>query len=93
MHTRDETEERLYLLGAWRDSPIYSPRERVAGWTEAPTRIAETHAPGEVYAAGRERFSEEELVKLTFAIGLINTWNRLAVGFRYTHPVGTPKAA
>jgi alkylhydroperoxidase family enzyme len=52
-----------------------------------------THAPDEVYAEVRDQFSEEELVELTVAIGLINTWNRLAIGFRYTHPVGASKAA
>jgi AhpD family alkylhydroperoxidase len=99
MHTRDarargETEERLYLLDAWRESPLYSPRERAAlAWTEALTQIAKTHAPDEVYVEVRGQFSEEELVKLTIAIGLINTWNRLAIGFRYAHPVDTSKAA
>ena len=99
MHTRDvrargETKERLYLLDAWRESPLYRPRERAAlAWTEALMQIAKTHAPDEVFAKVRGQFSEEELVKLTVAIGVINTWNRLAIGFRYTHPVGAPKAA
>jgi AhpD family alkylhydroperoxidase len=99
MHTRDarargEAEERLYLLDAWRESPLYSARERAAlAWTEALTEIAKTHAPDEVYAEVRGQFSEEELVKLTVAIGVINTWNRMMIGFRYIHPVGAPKAA
>jgi AhpD family alkylhydroperoxidase len=99
MHTRDarargETEERLYLLDAWRESPLYSARERAAlASTEALTEIARTHAPDEVYAEARGQFSEEELVKLTVAIGQINTWNRIAIGFRYTHRVDTSKAA
>lgn len=98
MHTRDarargETEERLYLLDAWRESPLYSPRERAAlAWTEALTRIAETHAPDEVYSEAQAQFSEEELVKLTVAIGVINTWNRLAIGFRSIHPVASKAA-
>jgi AhpD family alkylhydroperoxidase len=99
MHSRDarargETEERLYLLDAWRESPLYSPRERATlAWTDALTRIAETHAPDEVYAEAQAQFAADELVKLTVAIGLINTWNRLAIGFRNIHPVGTSKAA
>ena len=99
MHTRDarargETEERLYLLDAWRESPLYGARERAAlAWTEALTRIAETHAPDEVYAEVKGHFTEEELVKLTVAIGVINTWNRLLIGFRVVHPVGAAKAA
>ena len=93
MHTRDarklgETEERLYLLSAWRESPLYSDRERAAlAWTEALTLLAETHAPDDVYEEVRRSFSEEELVRLTVAINMINSWNRFAVGFRYIHPV------
>ena len=99
MHTRDarargETEERLYLLDAWRESPLYSARERAAlAWTEALTRIAETHAPDAVYAEVKGHFTEEELVKLTVAIGVINVWNRLLIGFRAVPPVGASKAA
>lgn len=93
MHTRDarelgESEERLYLLNAWRESPLYTARERAAlAWTEALTLIAETHAPDEVYEEARTQFSEAELANLSLAIGVINVWNRLAVGFRYLHPV------
>jgi AhpD family alkylhydroperoxidase len=99
MHSRDarargETEERLYLLDAWRESPLYSARERAAlAWTEALTEIAETHAPDDAYEKVRREFGEAELVRLTLAIGMINLWNRLAIGFRYTHPVGAVKAA
>jgi AhpD family alkylhydroperoxidase len=99
MHTRDarqagETEERLYLLSAWRESPLYTERERAAlAWTEALTLVAETNAPDDVYAQARAQFSAEELVKLTVAIGLINTWNRIAVGFRAVHPAGPPAGA
>ena len=92
MHTRDarahgETEERLYLLDAWRESPLYSDRERAAlAWTEALTLIAETHAPDDAWEAVRAEFSEAEIVKLTVLIGTINTWNRIAIGFRAVHP-------
>jgi len=93
MHSKDarrngETEQRLYLLDAWRESPIYTPRERAAlAWTEAVTRIAETHAPDDVYDELRRHFSEVETVNLTTLVGLINMWNRLAIGFRSQHPV------
>ncbi len=88
MHSQDaraagETEQRLYLLDAWREAPLYSERERAAlAWTEAVTRVADGHVPDEVYAQARERFSEEELVNLTMAIVAINGWNRLSVAFR-----------
>ncbi len=93
MHTKDarahgESEERLYLLDAWRESPLYTERERAAlAWTEALTRIAETHAPDEVYDELRQHFDEKETANLTTLIGVINTWNRIAIGFRYLHPV------
>ena len=98
MHSKDarrsgETEQRLYLLNAWRESPLYSDRERAAlAWTEALTRVADTHAPDDVYDEVRAQFGEAELVNLTTLIGLINLWNRLAIGFRSQHPV-TVKAA
>src|ERR1700744_4558500 len=88
MHTQDarkhgETEQRLYLLNAWRESPVYTDRERAAlAWTEAVTRIAETHAPDDVYEEVRAHFSEAETVNLTMLIGAINAWNRLAISFR-----------
>ena len=93
MHThearaRGESEERLYLLDAWRESPLYSERERAAlAWTEAVTLISQTHAPDAVYEEARRHFTEEELVKLTVAIAAINSWNRIAIGFRAVHPV------
>jgi alkylhydroperoxidase family enzyme len=99
MHTREaradgETEERLYLLDAWRESPLYSDRERAAlAWTEALTLVAQTHAPDEDYARLKAHFSEEEQVKLTLAISAINAWNRFAIGFRSIHPVGASRAA
>ena len=99
MHTRDarahgETEQRLYLLSAWHESPLYSDRERAAlAWTEALTLISETHAPDAVYEEARAQFSEEELTKLSLLIGTINAWNRIAIGFRAVHPVGKKIAA
>jgi AhpD family alkylhydroperoxidase len=88
MHSKDaraegETEQRLYCLDAWRETPFYSDRERAAlAWTEAITMVSEDHVPDEVYDEVRERFSEEELVNLTLAIVAINGWNRLCIGFR-----------
>ena len=99
MHTRDarahgETEERLYLLDAWRESPLYSDRERAAlAWTEALTHISETHAPDDVYEEVRRHFSEVETVNLTMLIGMINLWNRIAIGFRSIHPGKAPAAS
>jgi AhpD family alkylhydroperoxidase len=86
-HTADarqqgETEERIYLLGGWRESSLYSAREKAAlEWTEALTRLSETGAPDAAYQAMRAQFSDEESVKLTLMIGVINTFNRIGVGF------------
>ncbi len=88
MHSKDaraagETEQRLYLLPAWRETEFYTPRERAAlAWTEAMTNIQDGHADDEVYGAARREFSESELVRLTLAITQINTWNRISIGFR-----------
>lgn len=93
MHTNDarahgETDERMHLLAAWHESPLFSPRERAAlEWTEALTLVSQTRAPDAAYAALQAQFSDEEQVKLTLLIGIINTWNRIAVGFRSIHPV------
>jgi AhpD family alkylhydroperoxidase len=93
MHTKDaraqgETEQRLYGLSAWRETPFYSARERAAlEWTEAVTLVGETHVPDEIYERVRQHFDESELVALTFAVVVINSWNRLTVSFRV--PVGT----
>ena len=82
------SEQRMHLVAAWRESPLFSERERAAlAWTEALTLIADTHAPDSDYEALRARFSEEEMVKLSVAIGLINLWNRLVIGLRTVHPV------
>lgn len=99
MHTaaarkRGETEQRLYLLDAWRDSPLYSDRERAAlAWTEALTRLPEMGAPDDVYQALKAQFSQEEQVKLTLLIVAINGWNRINVGFRAVHPLEQRRAA
>lgn len=87
MHTKDaraagETEQRLYVLSAWRETPFFTERERAAlAWTEIITRIAEAHVSDEAYAAVREHFDEKELVDLTLAITTINAWNRLSIAF------------
>ncbi|PAY09649.1 alkylhydroperoxidase [Bradyrhizobium sp. UFLA03-84] len=92
MHTQDarkhgETEQRLYLLNAWREAPLYSDRERAAlAWTEAVTLISETHAPDDVYDELCQHFSDAEAANLTILIGTINAWNRLAIAFRAIPP-------
>ncbi len=88
MHSKDaraagETEQRLYLLNAWRESPFYSDRERAAlEWTEAVTLVSETHVPYEVYERVKRHFTDVELVNLTAAIAMINSWNRMSIAFR-----------
>ncbi len=99
MHTQDarkngETEQRLYLLNAWRESPVYTDRERAAlAWTEAVTLISETHAPDDVYDEVRTQFSEAETANLTMLIATINAWNRIAISFRSVPPVAANAAA
>ena len=80
---RGESEQRLYGLMAWRESPYYTERERAAlAWTEAVTLIADSHVPDELYEEVRQSFTETELVNLTFALVAINGWNRLAISLR-----------
>ncbi len=80
---RGESEQRLYGLMAWRESPYYTERERAAlAWTEAVTLIADSHVPDELYEEVRKSFNETELANLTFALVAINGWNRLAISFR-----------
>ena len=99
MHTSEarahgETEARLYLLDAWRESPLYSERERAAlAWTEAVTQVSQTHVPDAVYEQACGQFSAEELVKLAVAIAAINAWNRIAISFRVVHPTGPAPTA
>ena len=93
MHTKEarlagETEQRIYALSAWRETPFFNERERAAlEWTEAVTRVADTQVPDEIHERVASHFNEDELVALTFAVIVINSWNRLAVSFRV--PVGS----
>ncbi|PWJ83888.1 AhpD family alkylhydroperoxidase [Pseudaminobacter salicylatoxidans] len=99
MHSREarqdgETEQRLYLVAAWKESPLSSGRERAAfAWTEAVTLISSGGVSDELYEKTLEHFSAEELVKLTVAVSMINTWNRLCVSFHAIHPVEKARAA
>lgn len=99
MHTEEArghgvSEERLYLLNAWRESPLYTERERAAlAWTEAVTLVSQTHVPEAVYEEAREQFDEAELVNLTLLVATINTWNRMAISFRSVHPIKSAHAA
>lgn len=92
MHSADAIKEgespaRLFLLDAWHESALYSPRERAAlAWTDALTLVSQTHAPDAVYEEVQRHFSPEETVKLTMLIATINSWNRIAIGFRSAHP-------
>src|SRR5882724_13232946 len=88
MHSKDaraegESEQRLYALNAWRETPFFTERERAAlAWTEAVTLVAQDHVPDAVYEEAREQFSDEELANLTLAVVTINGWNRLSIAFR-----------
>ncbi len=99
MHSRDarrhgEAEQRLYLPDAWQESSLYSSRKHAAlAWTEAVTRIAETHAPDAVYEEVRRHFDEQALGDLTVLIGMINLWNRLRIVFRSQYPADEKRAA
>ncbi|WP_332685752.1 carboxymuconolactone decarboxylase family protein [Bosea sp. (in: a-proteobacteria)] len=99
MHSADAIKEgespaRLFLLDAWHEAALYSPRERAAlAWTDALTLISQTHAPSETYEEVLRHFSPEETVNLTLLIATINSWNRIAIGFRSAHPNDRPAAA
>ena len=99
MHTKDaraagETEQRIYALDAWRETPFFSDRERAAlDWTEAVTRVGDSHVPDEVYERVSREFDEEELVKLTMEVVVINGWNRLSIAFRTVAGTYQPAAA
>jgi AhpD family alkylhydroperoxidase len=88
MHSKDaraagESEQRLFLLNAWREAPCYSERERAAlAWTEALTKVTEGHVPDDVYELASRHFSEKELADLSLAVVAINGWNRLSIAFR-----------
>jgi len=97
MHTKDaraigETEQRIYALDAWRETPFYTDKERAAlEWAEALTRIGDSHVPDDVYDRVRRHFDERELMAVTFAVVVINSWNRLAIAYRA--PAGTYQPA
>ncbi|AQR75347.1 carboxymuconolactone decarboxylase family protein [Sphingomonas sp. LM7] len=99
MHVKDalkngESDIRIHLLDGWRDSPLFTDRERAAlNWTEALTRIAKTHAPDADYALLQSQFDENEIAHLTLLIGAINLWNRVQIGLRAVHPVDASVAA
>jgi AhpD family alkylhydroperoxidase len=97
MHTKDarhagETEQRIYALNAWRETPFFTDRERAAlEWTEAVTRLGDSHVPDDLYERVARQFDEAELVALTFGVIVINSWNRLSISFR--PPVGSYQPA
>ena len=99
MHSKDalrdgDTQQRVILVSAWKESPLFSERERAAlAYTEAVTLISKEGVPDALHEATLKHFSEEELVKLGVAIGMINVWNRLCVPFHAIHPVEHAKAA
>lgn len=99
MHSKEalhdgEKLQRVLLVSAWKESPLYSERERAAfAWTDTVTLIAKEGVPDALYEATLKHFSEEELTRLTVAIGVINVWNRLCVSFHALHPVERSKAA
>ena len=99
MHTAEarakgETEQRIYLLSAWREAPCYTDGERAAlQWTEALTQLSSGHSPAGALEALQDHFSEEEQVKLTLMINVINGWNRLAVGFGLWYEPAAARAA
>lgn len=88
MHTKDarlagETEQRLYAVPVWRETPFFTPKERAAlAWTEAVTLVSATGVPDEAFAEVSSHFTEREVVDLTMAVIAINAWNRVSVGFR-----------
>jgi AhpD family alkylhydroperoxidase len=90
MHTNEarkagETDDRMHLLNAWREAPVFSARERAAlGWVEAVTLVSDGHVPDDVYEEARRTFSEKEMVDLTAATIAINSWNRVCIAFRVT---------
>lgn len=98
MHSKDaraagETEQRLYELNAWRETPFYSDRERAAlAWTESLTLVSETHVPDEDFEEVKKHFSEAEIVALTMAVVSINGWNRIAISTRAVPGTYQPKA-
>ncbi|OHV83594.1 carboxymuconolactone decarboxylase family protein [Rhizobium sp. LCM 4573] len=99
MHVKESrhdglSEQWINLISAWEESPIYDEKERaLLAWVDAVTLVADSHVPANVYEGLKAHFTEEEMVKITVAIGVINVWNRLCVGFRALHPVDQPAKA
>lgn len=99
MHTKEALhsglpQQWINMVSVWKESPIFDARERaLLGWVDAVTNIAQTGAPDDAYEVFRAHFSEEDMTKLTVAIGTINIWNRLCVGFRSQHPIDKPAQA
>ena len=99
MHTADavkggESQARLHLLNAWRETELFTARERAAlSLTEAVTLVADSHVPDEIYDEARQQFSDKEMVDLAYAILAINAWNRLAITFRMQPPAATAAKA
>ena len=99
MHSKEArhsglSEQWINLVSVWKEALVYDERERaLLGWVDAVTNIAQTGAPDDAYEMFKAHFSEEEMTKLTVAIGTINVWNRLAVGFRSQHPIDRPAEA
>jgi AhpD family alkylhydroperoxidase len=98
MHTKEaraagETEQRIYALNAWRETPFFTDKERAAlEWTEAVTLVADSNVPDDVFERVKKQFSDDEIVALTFAVIVINSWNRLSVSFRPVVGDYQPKA-
>ncbi|CDZ32400.1 Alkylhydroperoxidase like protein, AhpD family [Neorhizobium galegae bv. officinalis] len=96
MHVKESrhdglSEQWINMMCVWWESPVYDDKERaLLGWVDAVTRIADTGIPDATFDALKAHFTEEEIVKITVALGVINTWNRLAVGFRNQHPIDRP---
>lgn len=99
MHAKESrhdglSEQWINLMSAWEESPIYDDKERaLLTWVDAVTRVADTHVPDSAYETLKAHFTEEDMVKITVAIGVINIWNRLCVGFRAMHPIDQPAKA
>ena len=99
MHVKESrndglSEQWINLVSAWEESPIYDEKERaLLTWVDAVTRVADTHVPDSAYETLKAHFSEEDMMKISVAIGVINVWNRLCVGFRAMHPIDHPARA
>lgn len=99
MHVKESrhdglSEQWINMMSVWRESPLYTPRERaLLGWVDAVTNIAGTGAPDEAFEALKAHFTDSEIGNITVAIGTINVWNRIAVGFRFPHPIDQPAVA